>query len=204
MIKVPKFIVSTVVIIICQITIMSCAFANDRTFKGKVIDFETKEPIEGVVVVAIWYEARATVAGSDTRLKDVKEALTDKSGEWSIVGPEGRRYDPLPGLSFLTGIYFTKEPELIIFKPGYCSWPKGFSINACKGMKSSGMGEIMEGKTVELPKLTKTEDRIMAKPAPEGEKEDWKKQKQLIKLINEERRNLGLKGGYEIEEQNAK
>lgn len=208
MIKAPKFIVSTVVIIICQITIMSCAFANDRTFNGKVIDFETKEPIEGAVVVAIWYEARATIAGRDTRLKDVKEALTDKNGEWSIVGPEGRNYDLLPGLSFLTGIYFTKEPEFIIFKPGYCSWPKGFSINACKGMKSIDVGESMDGKTVKLPKLTNKEDRIMSKPAPEGEKEDWKKQKLLIKLIREEWGYLyseDPKDLYKIEEEaNAK
>jgi hypothetical protein len=154
MLKAANFIVSTVVIIICQITIISCAFAKDKTFWGKAIDADTKEPIEGAVIVAIWYEERATVAGGDTRLKDVKEVMTDKSGEWSIVGPEGRNYDLLPGLSFLTGIYFTREPIFIIFKPRYCSWPEGFSVDECKGkIKPGKLRDIIEGGNIELGKL---------------------------------------------------
>jgi hypothetical protein len=167
MIKVSRYTLTMVVIIVCQITIMSCAFAKERTFRGKVIDFETTEPIEGAVVVAIWYEERATVAGGDTRLKDVKEVLTDMSGEWSIVGPEGRNYDLLPGLSFLTGIYFTREPIFIIFKPGYCSWPEGFSIDACKGkIKPSKLREIKGGRNIELGKLINGERMTVIRNLP--------------------------------------
>jgi hypothetical protein len=124
MIKVPKFFISTVVIIICQITIMSCAFANDRTFRGKVVDFDTKEPIEGVAVVAYWDKARAMIAGESTILKEVKEILTDKKGEWSIIGEEGEPHDPLPYLSLF--IPYTKHPSFIIFKPGYESFKDGW------------------------------------------------------------------------------
>jgi hypothetical protein len=184
-------------------------FAKDRTFSGKVIDFDTKEAIEGAVVVAYWYEERPTATSTDTRLKEVKETLTDNNGEWFITGEEEEPYDPNPYISFLLGIYYTRHPLFVIFKPGYCSWPKGFSIDPCKGkMKPNKLREIKEGKTVELLKLTKKEDRIMAKPAPEGEKEDWKKQKLLIKLIREEWRYLHSedpKDLYKIEkEQNEK
>jgi hypothetical protein len=199
MIKAPKFIVSTVVIIICQITIMSCAFAKDRTYSGIVIDAETKGPIKGAVVVAVWDEERAGIAGPDTRFKDVKEALTDKDGKWSIVGPEGDTDKLIPGLLTLTGVYMTRTPEFIVFKPSYCPWPKGFYINACKGkLKPEGNAKVSDGEAVELPKLINKEDRMMAIPSseygtePNRRIEFLKKQKEFLKLLNMEERNLGL------------
>jgi len=61
-----------------------------RNVKGKVVDADTREPIEGAVVVAVWHEATATISGESTRLKDVKEILTDKNGEWTMEGPTGK------------------------------------------------------------------------------------------------------------------
>lgn len=165
------------------------------TFKGKVIDAETKEPIEGAVVVAVWHEEAATPTGSTSEHKDVKETLTDKNGEWIIKGPRGKKMGDIMAIfSFLTGTYFTNPPLFIVFKPGYCSWPEGFGIEACK-MKPSGIGDR---ETIELRKLTNREDRLRAIPSTAwGELE---KQRELIRLINEERRNLGLKGEIYFEE----
>jgi hypothetical protein len=91
-----------------------------------------------------------------------------------------------------------------MFKPGYCPWPKGFWIKACKEkMRSSGEGEIMEGKIIELPKLTKREDRLRVTLGPmypsdeKKNKEFLRKQIEFLRLINEERRNLDL-GEYTI------
>jgi len=172
--------------------------ACSETFKGKIIDADTREPIEGAVVVASWDEERATPAGSTSRLKDVKETLTDKNGEWIIEGPKGRELsDATASFTFLTGTYITNPPEFIVFKPGYCSYREGFGIEACKGkMKvynftnSKNIGEI-----VELPKITKREDRIRAQEISiYGDKEMLEKKiKEFIRLINEERKYLGLK-----------
>jgi len=163
-----------------------------------VIDADTKEPIEGAVVVASWDKAIATIAGESTTLKDVKECLTNKNGEWSISGPRGRNDWPIPYLSLF--IPYTREPEFIVFKPGYCSWPNGFSIDACRSrIKITGDKEkrIGEGGTLELPKLTSREDRIRAQslqlPLGPGALE---KMKELIRLKNEERRSLGLDEVY--------
>lgn len=205
-----KYIFEVLVIIMCICEGMSCAFARDITFRGKVIDADTKEPIEGAVVVAYWHEAWGTPAGETTSLKDVKETLTDRSGEWTIRGPKGRADYHFFGLLFF--IPYTREPEFIILKPGYCPWPKGFSIDACKDkMKSSGEGEIMEGKAIELPKLTEREDRLRAILGPvyttdEKRKKDiLKKQLEFLKLIDEENKNLGLSEyGYYKELKNAK
>ena len=173
-------------------------FAKDRTFHGKAIDVDTKEPIEGAVVVAYWLEARATVSGEDTRLKEVKETLTDKDGKWSITGPKGKEgSNALLIFTFLTGTYYTREPQFIIFKPGYCSWPQGFSIEACKEkIKHSGIGEITEGGNVELPKLLKKEDMLRVLPAPVSGENALEKQKEFIRLINKERKNLGIPEAY--------
>jgi len=173
--------------------IISCS--DSKTFRGKVIDAETKEPIEGAVVVAEWKTERTTPTATHTNLKDVKEVLTDKNGEWSISGPKGRTDELIPGLSLF--IPYTKEPIFTIFNPGYCPWPLGFHIKACKEkLKPGGNGKIIEGETIELPKLTNREDRLRALPGPIYEDHFegiYEKQRDFVRLINEERRALGLK-----------
>ena len=98
--------------------LLGCA----STFSGRIIDCDTREPIEGTVVVAYWYEAWGTFAGEATRLKDVKETLTDKEGKWSIRGPKGRPSDSsndfIVFLTGITGIPYTRQPDFIVFKPG--------------------------------------------------------------------------------------
>ena len=189
--------VLSVLIILASIVVMTpCVFSNDITYQGKVIDADTKEPIEGAVVVVYWLKAWQTIAGEGTKLKEVKETLTDKNGEWSVVGPQGQENDPHPYLSFFLFLSYTREPQFIIFKPGYCSWPDGFSIDSCKGkMKSTGSEEIIQGKAIELPQLpilTKREDKLRAVPAPVGGEGASEKQKEFIRLINEQSRILGF------------
>jgi hypothetical protein len=179
--------------------------ASDRTYQGRVIDAETKEPIEGAVVVAEWWEEKGAFFGSLERLRDVKETLTDRDGKWSITGPESDKKKMVRGmLSVIAIVWAIRDPGFIIFKPGYCSWPNGFSIDACKDkIRPERTDEIMEGKTVEfgLPKLTNREDRLRSQrisplyPTSDGqtkEKQFLKKQLELLRLLNEERRNLGL------------
>ena len=195
MIKMLSFVLIAVLVPAFLIVMTECAFAKDIIYRGKVIDAYTREPIEGAVVVVYWLKAWQTVSGESTELKEVKETLTDRNGEWSTRGPKGKEDDPHPYLSFFLGLSYTRKPSFIVFKPGYCSWPNGFSIDACKDrIKPGGTSRIIEGKTIELPKLTKREERLRALPgAIEGEGA-LEKQKEFIRLINEERKNLGLSG----------
>jgi hypothetical protein len=176
-------------------SISSSAYA--ATFNGKVIDVDTREPIEGAVVVAVWHEATATLSGESTRVKDVGECLTDKNGEWKIDGPRAKWGGSITSIyTFLTGSYYTRPPQFIVFKPGYCSWPAGFGIDSCKGkLKPSGNEKLANGETVELSKLTNNRDRLRVLPTPihkDGDKEFYKKQKTLLRLIDEESRYLGI------------
>jgi hypothetical protein len=167
-------------------------------FKGKVIDADTKQPIEGAVVVASWLEERAAPTGSTSRLYDVKETLTDPNGKWSIEGPSGRDMGNISAIfTLLTGSYITNPPQFIIFKPGYCSWPKGFNIDRCKEkIRPEGDGRISEGKDVELPKLSRKEDRLTALPGPVAGQNALNKQIEFIRLINEESKFLGIPEAY--------
>jgi hypothetical protein len=174
-------------------SIWSSAYA--ATFKGKVIDADTREPIEGAVIVAVWHEATATISGASTRLKDIKETLTNKAGEWVIEGPKGKWGGAITAIyTFFTGTYYTRPPEFIVFKPGYCSWPAGFGIDSCKGkLKPTGNDKLADGETVELFRLIRREDRLKVLPEAIGDnKAMLRKEKQFMRLINEERRNIGL------------
>jgi uncharacterized protein (DUF2141 family) len=73
-----KYLRTVVWITLFLLMVIQSACAADRTFRGKLIDAETLEPIEGAVVVAVWMKTKAFLVGSTTDFKDAKEALTDR------------------------------------------------------------------------------------------------------------------------------
>ena len=181
-------------ILIFAFMLMMVTSGCAHTFKGRVIDAGTREPIEGAAVVVYWHKETTVYIDTATVLKDVKETLTDENGEWKIRGPKGHEDSTfLTLITILPYVYYTREPNFIIFKPGYCSYPGGFGIAACRGLKPGGKGPIIEGATIELPRLTGREDRKRAKPGFVTGGTKWaRKQKTFIKLLNKENRYLGV------------
>ncbi len=93
---------------------------NKPEFRGGVIDAETKQPVEGAVVVVLYEKWEfGGPGGGNTFPIDAKETLTDKAGDFyfpsykTLIGP----------LSRVSNVSF------IIFKPGY------MSINRIKGIE---------------------------------------------------------------------
>lgn len=83
-------------------------------YKGKVVDIETNEPIEGAVVVVIYRKLQMAIGDSVDMAIDAREALTNKSGEFTF-----------PSYStFINPLSSGNPVQFIIFKPGY----------ACNGM----------------------------------------------------------------------
>lgn len=170
-------------------------------WKGKIIDIEAKEPLEGAVVVTYWYRVWRTPAGGIPDVYEIKEVLTNKEGKFEI--PSYTPINLLPILSYIRG------PEFIIFKPGYLSLSgryleENVIDNVAEFKRNEKVYRLAPG-IIELPKLQTREERVIAKPAPIGEKKDWKKQRQFIKLIREEWEYLtGKPAGdlYEIKEDN--
>lgn len=177
-------------------------------FKGKVIDAETKEPIEGAVVVVVYYKHSliSGPGGGYTSVVKIKEALTDKNGEF---------YFP----SYTTLIQpnsIEDDARFIIYKPGYGNFPdqeitpsgltpgdeqiffsketgsEGELPMWVKGEKGPDLklSKVILG-IVELPKLKTKEERLKAVP---GRPTDYGSNEMplLYKAINEERKRFGL------------
>ncbi|MFZ7113094.1 MAG: hypothetical protein ACOWYE_15530 [Desulfatiglandales bacterium] len=179
-------------------------------YKGKVLDAEKNEPIEDVVVVAMYYTASiiGTPAGGYSTNIKVKETSTNHKGEFYF-----------PSYTTMTGPN-SKESltEFIIYKPGYGSCPNNLLINPPPDMGLSNMemyflaenfgqkkkmrmlsnqiGEpgVLKEVTcglVELPRMTTRKERLRAIPGRPGEYGP-EELPLLYKAINEEHIRFGL------------
>ncbi len=91
------------------------ASAAKGPWRGQVLDAETKQPLEGVVVLAYWYRYRfhlsqLVVGHQAPEFFDAVEAVTDAQGRWEI--PE----KSFPFLANIGGPFFR------YYKPGYAGW----------------------------------------------------------------------------------
>lgn len=104
------------------ILLSSCYAARiDGPYRGRVIDADTREPIEGVVVLGTWDRETPTVAGAVHKYYDATETVTDKNGEFEIKGL---------GVLVMSNII---PMDVFIFKAGY-EYDSGSWI----GLKSRG------------------------------------------------------------------
>lgn len=146
------------------------------SFYGKVLDTETKKPIEGAVVLAVYSKEVPGVAGSSSCDADAQETLTGESGEFKI--PWKLRW-------FALHRGFT-QGRLIIFKPGYGAFPRHTRSEALGENKSWPspekyiVYELPELKTKEERKKNVIHTHSYMKPL-------------FIHAINEERKNIGLR-----------
>ena len=82
-------------------------------YKGRVIDAETKEPIEGAVVVVTYTKETMGIPHKYSSIINVRETLTDQNGEFYIP-----RY-----ITMIQPLSFEDMANFIIFKSGYGSFP---------------------------------------------------------------------------------
>ncbi len=89
-------------------------YYSDGPWKGTVVDAETKQPIEGVVVLAVWEKFYRTPAGRNAYFYDATEVLTNKNGEFVIPKFSAVNFNPLAGI---------EGPRFKIYKPGSAPFP---------------------------------------------------------------------------------
>lgn len=110
--------------------------------EARVIDAETKQPVEGVIVTANWQLFHSTVGGRvpGNQLR-VMEAVTDKDGRFHFPawGPK---------LS-LWGYLDNRDPQLLLFKPGYEYKRLENEVSSKTNMASRRRSE-WNGKTIEM------------------------------------------------------
>ena len=102
-----------VIILAVILFIIFCPFAYLSPFKGKVIDADTKKPIEGAVVLVVYRREVLSIAGSNTYPADAQETLVDSNGEFKIPWR----------IRWFGKAKRWPEANVIIFKPGYGRFP---------------------------------------------------------------------------------
>ncbi|HID70854.1 MAG TPA: carboxypeptidase regulatory-like domain-containing protein [Desulfobacterales bacterium] len=93
-----------IIVLILAVTISGCS--TDTTFR--VLDAETKKPVEGAVALATWTKYKGLPGLSYGYTAKAIEAVSDKDGYFIIPG--------------VTGTIAFNTPYLQVYKPGYVGW----------------------------------------------------------------------------------
>lgn len=148
-------------------------------YKGKVVDADTGNAIEGVVVLGVWYKETPTPAGAVSSYYDARETVTDKNGEFEI---------PEMGLKILSTV---APMNVLIFKAGYeyidVPWVS-FQIDKMLKQKIA-----WEGKKAIIPLRKLTMDERNQKGSPDFSSHvPGEKMGLMLKEINKDRAERGL------------
>lgn len=110
---------------------------------GRVVDAETGEPLQGVVVLAYWIRYEATLAGwAGATYAGSEEVVTSADGRFTIGS---HRSYTIPAVLKVSG------PEWVIFKPSYGRW----ELRGTKDRFDAGDETV-----IELPPLKTREERL--------------------------------------------
>jgi len=113
-------------------------------YKGRVIDAESKKPLEGAVVLAVWDSVIPAIADKKYLFLDAKEVLTDSNGRF-VVGKH-------PPMTWIPAAW-VEGPDITIFYPGYGFYPR---YHASPPMPLGGtetMLEMMEKEEVVVDRV---------------------------------------------------
>ncbi len=153
-------------------------------YRGKVVDADTKEPIDGVVVLVEWSQPHAQILKGGTTFIDAQETVTDTNGEFYISGIWV--FNPLRRI--------TVDMTIHIYKSGYQAigggaWRKWKTFDA----SLEDVLTVEDGKPIFLLKrLTTIEERRRFATPTQPYLVPSEKMKLLIHEINKERKFLGL------------
>lgn len=155
------------------------------TYRGKVIDLDTGEPIEGAVVfVQFFTEGLLSPGGVVSSFADAVEVLTDSNGEFEIPAQNVK--------SFKMFSQWAVYESVIIFKPGYGAYPKHPDIDRDLPEEDHFL-PIGKYVNIRLPKLKCREERVENQSHASFTSDiPFEKWQNLFRLRNIEREQAGL------------
>jgi len=177
---------------VCLILSLSRAEAAGP-WQAQVVSAETKQPLEGVVVLAWWTRHVRSFGGPSEEYRDSQEVLTDKDGRFTIAS---RWFFSLNPLVFFRGPFFT------MFKSSYeqFGWPgyqgsERWSKEKRDELRTAAQLLQLDGIVLEMPRLEDVEQRKEYLGKLEGAYlvVPLERRPRLQRAIEEERRALGYR-----------
>ncbi len=159
-------------------------FFYEGTYRGRIVDAETREPLEGVVVLGVWNTETPSVGGGVQHYYDAREAVTDKNGDFSIPGH---------GVRILSNLLPMRP---IIFKAGYayveCFWVNEWlnDERTC-GVKVTWDGKIPVIPLRKLPPEERTRKKYIIPPGPPSDA-PYEKVKHYLKELDKDAIERGI------------
>jgi hypothetical protein len=180
--EMKKIVLLALITIMVIIISLGCAstIRYDGPYEGRVIDVDTGEPIEGVVVLGEWSREHITPGGAVSEYYDARETVTDKNGEFSI-----------PGQGLLIASNVTPM-KVLIFKAGYeylkTTW-LGLKVDGILRQRVKWEGDKA---IIPLKKLTMEERKKRGSPPDPPIEAEFEKVRKMLKEIDEDRLKRGL------------
>jgi hypothetical protein len=151
-------------------------------YTGRVIDAETRQPLEGAVVVARWNRDTFGWVANISKHQAAREVRTDRDGRFVIEARTLERWAPRR----------TKPPEITILAFGYGFFPR-FQTHP-RDFTGSALFANGKGTTIQLRRLDPKErrdqismlDPFGLSPRP------FKDIPQFMQLVNQESEAVGL------------
>ncbi len=140
------------------VLVLSWVVSTDRpvygadVYQGRVVDEETGQPLVGAVVTVIWF--RSPIVGMEgTRdFQSAQEAVADRDGKFYLPVSPGSNWNPFS--------YIRKEPEIVIFQPGYEPTWAGWMLRNKFPSSLDLADALKKGVTIRLSKLRAKEEPI--------------------------------------------
>ena len=150
-------------------------------YRGQVVDAESKAPLAGTVIVALWRRNRVYPFHSVAENYAVRETVTDAEGRFFLDAKDVEEGAPRR----------TYHPEVLIFQPGYGAFPRNHAS------PMGYIGGIFErpGAVVELPRLASREERrkhLWSFGPHSYSDQPFRDLPELMRRINAERTAIGL------------
>lgn len=126
-------------------------------WQAQIVDAETGQPLEGVVVLFSWLKMTRTFGGPSPQFHDAEEVVTGSDGRFTIAA---RRHFVWNPLQYIDG------PYVVIFKPGYgegrirAGVPPEWEKDEEKKHASTGEVLALGGVVLELFPLKTREERL--------------------------------------------
>jgi hypothetical protein len=151
--------ISALLALLSMVCLLASASRSESAgpWQAQVVSAETKQPLEGVVVLAWWTRHVRSFGGPSEEYRDSQEVLTDKDGRFTIAS---RWFFSLNPLVFFRGPFFR------MFKSGYGdfrwpgyegseTWPK----EKREALRTAARLLQLAGIVLEMPKLQNAEQR---------------------------------------------